>query len=450
MGCAILHAFNWTFDEIREELRSIKDAGYNAVLVSPITYSHGTEWFKRYQPLDLRVIRSPLGGKQEFVNLLTAAASNEYQIDIIVDVVINHMAHREIINGREDLNFPGFDEIRNYANDTSFQDDRLYGDLGYNQFSEHDFNPKQIIRDYSNIDEVRRNRLGDYRVPNGLPDLEVNDWVIDQQKQLLKALLGLGVKGFRVDAVKHVPIHHLTGLTNDPVLRDIYYFAEVIPEPQLRVIKDVLRSTSMSLYDFPLFDQIRYCFSYVGNDGRFYWGNSFRNLESYENAKVIGVFRSVSFVNTHDMPNNDGMKKQLFLGIEDELLAYAYILGRDGSSPLIFTEKGDKENQTYTDNDRWKQLYRHPDIVKMLEFHNRAHGSAMSFRYVTDGAMVVERKSIGFFAINKTSHTETYQVTFATLDGVFRDLFTGTSITIAGRNGIITIPPRSKMMFLPV
>lgn len=356
------------------------------------------------------------------------------------------MAYREIIKDQENLNFPGSDELNEYEKDNSFQDDCLYGNLKYNQFSESDFNPKQKIYDYSNLDEVRNNRLWDSRVPNGLPDLKVNNWVINQQQELLKSLIKLGVKGFRLDAVKHVPIQHLTSLTNDPILSDVYYFAEVIPESQHRVINDVLKSTSMSIYDFPLFDQIRYCFSYVGDDKMFFWGTSFKKLEQYENNKVISSFRSVTFVNTHDMPNNDSMQKQLFLNIDDELLAYVYILGRDGGSPLIFTDRGNSENQTNTYNDRWKNLYNHPDIIKMLEFHNTAHGRRMSFRYVTDGVMVVERENVGFFVINKTSYTETCEVSFSTLYGDYHDIFAEKIYTIVGGKVSISIPPRSKIM----
>ena len=59
MACAILHAFNWTFDEIISRVEEIKEAGYQAILTSPISYSLGNEWWMRYQPLDFRIIYSP-------------------------------------------------------------------------------------------------------------------------------------------------------------------------------------------------------------------------------------------------------------------------------------------------------------------------------------------------------------------------------------------------------
>ena len=87
MGCTILHAFNWSFNSIIENLQEIKDAGYYAILTSPITLSEGKEWWQRYQPLDFRIIQSPLGGKKEFKTLTDVA--KQLDIKIYVDVVIN-------------------------------------------------------------------------------------------------------------------------------------------------------------------------------------------------------------------------------------------------------------------------------------------------------------------------------------------------------------------------
>ncbi len=454
MGNAILHAFNWSFKEIEHNLDNIRNAGYSAILTSPVTYSSGDEWFKRYQPLDLRIVRSPLGNKQDLIDLLASAKeAGKKEIDIHIDIVINHMAHRDIVNGYEDLNFPGFNEVAKYQSNLSFEQDKLYGDLRYNQFSEADFNPNQKIPQdaYDNpqkIDEVRQKRLSDKRAVNGLPDFEINDWVISQQKQLLIELHHLGVKGFRIDAVKHVPVQHITALMNDPILRNKYYFAEVIPAGHGQFIQDVKRSTTMSMYDFPLFYQIRYSFGYKDDNNQFYFGNSFHHLVSYENNPTINKFRSVTFVNTHDIPNNDEMHKQTFLNIDDELLAYTYILGRNGGRPLIFTDKGNNQHQTKSFNNRWKDFYAHNDLQKMLTFHNTAHGKDMTIIKVTDGIIVGERHYTGFFVINKTSDQTTLNLDFTTLDGDYKNVFDGSQVTISNKNCTLTIPAGSKMMFL--
>lgn len=40
---------------------------------------------------------------------------------------------------------------------------------------------------------------------------------------------------------------------------------------------------------------------------------------------------------THDIPNND-VFLDLIMDEEDEWIAYAYILGRDGGVPLVYTD----------------------------------------------------------------------------------------------------------------
>lgn len=54
-GEAILHVFNWSYDEINTRAADIAAAGYAAVLVAPAYKSWGIEWWERYQPLDYRV-----------------------------------------------------------------------------------------------------------------------------------------------------------------------------------------------------------------------------------------------------------------------------------------------------------------------------------------------------------------------------------------------------------
>jgi alpha-amylase len=76
------------------------------------------------------------------------------------------------------------------------------------------------------------------------------------------------------------------------------------------------------------------------------------------------------------------MKDLLFELMKDEMLAYAYLFGRDGGCPLLFTDKGDNKNSVNSYNNRWKELYKNPEIIKMLHFHNQTHGSDMKFVYV--------------------------------------------------------------------
>lgn len=436
MACTILHAFNWTFNEIIERLPEIKNFGYSAILTSPISYSKGGEWWMRYQPIDFRLIASPLGAKEDFINLITSA--NAFEIAIYVDIVINHMAHR---NDADYLDYPGFEELENYKNQPELANTCIYGDITQNQFSVSDFNKKKIINNYQNIDEIRNFRIHDERVPNGLPDFALTHNVTSQQNEYLKALLRLGVKGFRIDAAKHVPIEHLNTIINDEIQSKAFVFAEVIPEQNYQIIKEVINETQIALYDFPLFYRLRKAFD---------WGESFKNLEAYEHDGLINDHRSVSFVTTHDIPNNTSMKNQVFHDMDDELLAYTYILGRNGGNPLIFTDKGDNQNSVDSFNNRWKHFYKNPELAQMILFNNVTNGSEMVFNYVSDGLIVCERISKGFFAINKTAHPIEIEVIFKSLDGFFKNLFSNEDFAIKEGRCNIMLDGRSGIMVLKI
>ncbi|MDP5188848.1 alpha-amylase, partial [Rheinheimera baltica] len=71
---AILHAFDWHYDEVAAKATEIKNLGYKAVLVAPPLKSNAANcaWWQRYQPQDIRVIDHCKGNKQSFVNMINA------------------------------------------------------------------------------------------------------------------------------------------------------------------------------------------------------------------------------------------------------------------------------------------------------------------------------------------------------------------------------------------
>ena len=104
-GSAILHCFDWSFDEIRDALPEIAAAGYTAVQTSPVqppkdynaswTDTSG-QWWKLYQPLDLAItdgvnFGSWLGTKAQLKALCEEAEL--YGIQVVVDIVANHLAN---------------------------------------------------------------------------------------------------------------------------------------------------------------------------------------------------------------------------------------------------------------------------------------------------------------------------------------------------------------------
>jgi alpha-amylase len=445
MGSTILHAFNWTFDSITKELPAIKAAGYNAILTSPITFSEGKEWWKRYQPLDFRIIHSPLGGKKSFKKLTEKAKEN--QIEIYIDVVINHMAHRYPVDGKIDLNFPGEALIERYKSDPIFDENKILPEeisIESNVFSSHDFNQNGVITNYNSTDQVLYWDIGDHRAPFGLPDLKYHSYVVDQLKDFLRTMnVEFNVTGFRIDAAKHVPLGYINDILSD-LPDDVHLFAEVLPQAGKTYLKDIVNNTRCGVYDFPLFYKIKQSFAYR---------KSFDGLINYDERKnpVVPKSKSITFVTTHDIPNNLSMIHDMFPNIEEEMLAYTYILGRDGGCPLIYSDPADPETKVNSFSNRWYNLHKHPDIVKMIRFHNHCSGSEMMEVYRTDDILVYVREGKGFFAINKSYKKEIIHLDFHTLNAVaYSDLFTENKLIIQeDEQTEFLMGPRSKHMYLP-
>jgi alpha-amylase len=94
MSDVIFHAFNWPYPEIIPRIQEIREAGYDAILISPPLYSDpdNQQWWQRYQPKDYRVLLSYLGGKRELEELI-ARCHDEPRIRVYADIIINHMAN---------------------------------------------------------------------------------------------------------------------------------------------------------------------------------------------------------------------------------------------------------------------------------------------------------------------------------------------------------------------
>lgn len=91
----ILHLFQWRINDIIPELKTIKNQGFDAIQISPIqgTKDSGLEWWKLYQPINLKIGNEQIGSKKDLINLIQE--SRKYNLKVIVDVVLRHVAGDE-------------------------------------------------------------------------------------------------------------------------------------------------------------------------------------------------------------------------------------------------------------------------------------------------------------------------------------------------------------------
>ncbi|WP_027670013.1 alpha-amylase family protein [Rheinheimera baltica] len=440
---AILHAFDWHYDEVAAKATEIKNLGYKAVLVAPPLKSNAANcaWWQRYQPQDIRVIDHCKGNKQSFVNMINALNDSNpaRKVDVYADIVLNHMANER--GGATD--FPGQAALNSYSSNSSYwNNQKLFGNLSQGLFSPWDFNPANCISNYNDVWQVQNWRLCGGAGDSGLPDLNPNNWVVQQQRAYLSALKSLGVKGFRVDAAKHMSNWHINQIFTSTIKNGMYVFGEIITSGGAgnneynSFLSPYLANTDHKAYDFPLFNTIRSAFGFGGSLSQLV------NPAAY--GQALQNNRAVTFTVTHDIPTNDGFR-YLIMDPTDEYLAYAYVMGRDGGKPLIFSDS------TGTDNNRWVNAYKASHISKMLNFHNRMQGQGMEMLAWNDCAILFRRGQEGVVGINKCGSSQNFNVN---TNGRFywyrnyRDALSGANLVyISGGNYTFSIPARQARMW---
>ncbi|WP_337841257.1 alpha-amylase family protein [Rheinheimera sp.] len=439
----ILHAFNWNYTEITAKANEIAAAGYKKVLVAPPLKSSGNEWWARYQPQDLRLIDHPRGNKQQLQTLITTLSG--LGVEVYADVVLNHMANESW--KRSDLNYPGTEQLNNYsANWTYVNNQKLFGDLSQNFLSGSDFHAAGCITNWLDVGHVQYYRLCGGGGDTGLPDLDNNSWVVSQQQQYLQALKNMGIKGFRVDAVKHMTNTHINQVFNSGIKSGVHVFGEVITsggagnqEYEL-FLKPYLDGTGQGAYDFPLFASIRSALSYGGSM------NSLVDPGAY--GQALAWNKAVTFAITHDIPTNDGFRYQI-LNSTDEVLAHAYILGRDGGMPMIYSDHGET---AALDGYRWQDFYKRADIKNMIRFHNAAQGNGMQVMGYNDCFLLFKRGKKGVVGINKCEQpvdfwVDSYAYEFNWYKN-YSDVLAGNTFNVSSQWFKLTIPGRSARMWL--
>ena len=180
----ILHCWDWSMNNISNNLQSIKDAGFKTIQISPMQpqkdyyngNSHQEGWWKLYQPLGFSIATSnnAIGTKSELTSMCAKAKS--MGIDVIVDVVSNHLAggSKTSLNGG----------VKNF--ESEIYNNNLIHTLGK-------------WADDNDLESIVRGNIGDY------PDLKTEDSKVQNRVlSLLKEYIDCGVNGFRFDAAKHI------------------------------------------------------------------------------------------------------------------------------------------------------------------------------------------------------------------------------------------------------
>ena len=182
----ILHCWNWSFENIKDNMAKIAEQGFSAIQTSPIQASKestqgkpiGDNWWIFYQPVGFGIETNEynaLGTSKEFKEMCDEA--EKYGIKVIVDAVLNHLGNHDAGNTLS-LLIP--DDIRNDAD--------CWHDITKDSWYETRWDITQFCM-------------------GGLPDLNTsNQKIQDYAVSFLKECIDAGADGFRFDGAKHIEV----------------------------------------------------------------------------------------------------------------------------------------------------------------------------------------------------------------------------------------------------
>lgn len=289
-----VHLFEWKWSDVALECEKfLGPKGFSAVQVSPpnehidhrspnISYPYA--WWARYQPVTYD-LTSRSGSLNEFKNMVQRC--NAVGVDIYVDAVINHMADQT-----------GVGVAGSTFNRAS---------LSYPAFSAQDFHGACVIQDsdyqWSDDSGVRQQRANNIRncQLGGLPDLNTGkEYVRQTIANYLQGLVDMGVKGFRIDAAKHM---HPADIDNilDRVRGNFYVFQEVI-DPGYQPVSANEYTYIADVTEFKYSQQIGQTF----NTGNLAWLNNFGEAWGFLPGEA-----AVVFVDNHDNQRGHGMAAEV-------------------------------------------------------------------------------------------------------------------------------------------
>ncbi|WP_049945025.1 starch-binding protein [Butyrivibrio sp. AC2005] len=380
---AILHAFCWNFNTIKENMAAIAEAGFTAVQTSPInacldTHNalslngelNGTDgmWYYHYQPTDWTIGNYQLGSRDEFIEMCNEA--DKYGIGVIVDILPNHTT-------------PTADQVSQNMIDAVGGWDNLFH--------------KDYTTGISNWSD-RANVT--YYAMGGLYDVDTeNTDFQDYFYAYLDDCVNCGADGFRIDTAKHI------ALPDDPVPgnyegdegRNSFYpnMAAALNEyaaetgngksyDNLFVYGEVLQGDN---------DRLAAYEHYIGGTTASNYGGTIRNAVSGDNVSAdklagYGIYddgaytadsnKLVTWVESHDNYINDN--SYLAINDNDTLEAWAIITARKDGTPLFFSRpSGSSRENPFGDNvlgAAGNVLFKSPEVTAVNNFRKAMTGKA--------------------------------------------------------------------------
>lgn len=432
----ILHAWCWSFNTIRENMKDIADAGYTYVQTSPANTCFVGEnggmqifgdgkWYYHYQPIAWRIGNYQLGNRDEFKAMCDEA--KKYGVKILVDVLPNHTAFDttavlpefiEAVGGR----------------------DNLYHANGFNE-----------IKDYNDRYQCTTGAMG------GLPD--VNTENPDFQYYFMtyiNDLIACGASGFRYDTAKHI------GLPSDPLdakskQNDFWDVAmgrkpikgiTLANKDNLFIYGEVLQDKNVKEKEYA--EYFGMCASNYGHSIRQIISNrktTAKEVSNYQHS--VTPEKLTTWVESHDTYCNANESASL---TDTQIrLGWAIITARQNGTPLFYSRPDGSTRDNYWGNNRigakGNDEFKHPEVVAVNKFRKAMHGQLEKIKVSADGTIVeINRGNTGAVIVNLSQEPAQLSMKTTLADGTYKDRVYGNTFTV--EKGIIKSSLRPETSYV--
>ena len=404
---AILHAWCWSFDTIKANMKDIAEAGYTSIQTSPImkcvvgeggSLMFNERWYYHYQPTNYTIGNYQMGSEEQFKAMCDEA--HKYGVKIVVDVVVNHMTS-------------AWNLIESPWNNRSL------------------FHTNEEITQWGNREDVTQKSL------LGLWDLNTQNTQVQQGiLAYLKKCVEAGADGFRYDAAKHIelPGEYGSNFWNVALNNGAeFQYGEVLQDS---ISKDVEYSNYMSVTASNYGKKLR---DNIGNKNL-----STNVVSSFDHG--ANKYKLVTWVESHDTYANaitDWGSSQWMNDWHIKML-WAVVGARDGGTPLFFSRPVGGGGQTWDNRfpevtkigDKGSDLFKDPEVAWVNHFRNAMVGESEYLRnYGGNDCLMIERGNRGVVIINTGSAKQLNSDT-KLANGTYTDQVSGSTFTVS--NGKIS------------
>ncbi|MEE1296243.1 MAG: alpha-amylase family protein [Bifidobacterium sp.] len=449
-------AFQQPWNSIAKECtETYGPEGVAYVEVSPPQETiQGTQWWTSYQPVSYK-LDSKLGTQAEFKNMVeTCRAAG---VDIIADVVLNQTTGAN--DKGEQTGVAGTKYNATTGDYPGFTGNKDQYPQGVTKDDFHDYDNGASITGYLNQTEVQEGRL------EGMWDFDSSsDKVRDIQSDYIAKLYEMGVRGFRMDAVKHISADDIKAIKEKAAAKigipakDLYWVQEVIGNAM-----EASGIQPSNYFDTGTVTQ----FAYVTNMASAFKGTA-NNLSDL--AERLGDTKTNKFAIPSQLANVfvtnwDTARNGTALTYKDGAkytLANAFMLAYDYGTPRLISDykftdsdagapgatatsvpEADFDKECSTTDSQWNCQQRWTPIRGMIAFHNYVNGTKVTDWQEKDDSDVIafSRGDKGFIAINNSSDDlKDAEFTTDMPDGEYCDVYAvqDCSRTVKVKDGKVT------------